>query len=62
MVKEVVDPVLDKGQPEEKLQEPYCYGEWMEWQRMKNELPWQSLYRVRDQGLYIEEVLPTEGS
>ena len=31
MVKEVVEPMLDEGQPEEKLQEPYCYGEWMEW-------------------------------
>ena len=28
MAKEVVEPMLDKGQPEEKLQEPYCYGEW----------------------------------
>ena len=26
MVKEVVEPMLDEGQPEEKLQEPYCYG------------------------------------
>jgi hypothetical protein len=31
MVKEVVEPMLDEGQPEEKHQEPYCYGEWMEW-------------------------------
>jgi hypothetical protein len=31
MVKEVVEPMLDKGQPEGKLQEPYCYGEWIEW-------------------------------
>ena len=23
---EVVEPMLDEGQPEEKLQEPYCYG------------------------------------
>ena len=26
MVKEVVEPMLDEGQLEEKLQEPYCYG------------------------------------
>jgi hypothetical protein len=26
MVKVVVEPILDEGQPEEKLQEPYCYG------------------------------------
>jgi hypothetical protein len=26
MVKEVVEPMLDKRQPGEKLQEPYCYG------------------------------------
>ena len=26
MVKEVVEPMLDEGQTEEKLQEPYCYG------------------------------------
>jgi hypothetical protein len=39
MVKEVVEPMLDEGQPEEKLQEPYCYGEWVEWSRMKNENP-----------------------
>ena len=26
-----VEPMLVEGQPEEKLQEPYCYGEWMEW-------------------------------
>jgi hypothetical protein len=25
-VKEVVEPMLDGGQPGEKLQEPYCYG------------------------------------
>jgi hypothetical protein len=25
MVKEVVEPMLNEGQPEEKLQEPYCY-------------------------------------
>jgi hypothetical protein len=31
MVKEVVEPMLDEGQPEKKHQEPYCYGEWMEW-------------------------------
>jgi hypothetical protein len=31
MVKEVVEPMLDEGQPEEKHQEPYYYGEWMEW-------------------------------
>jgi hypothetical protein len=31
MVKEVVEPMLDEGQLEEKLQEPYYYGEWMEW-------------------------------
>ena len=31
MVEEVVEPMLGEGQPEEKLQEPYCYGEWMEW-------------------------------
>jgi hypothetical protein len=30
MVKEVVEPMLDEGQPEEKLQEPYCYEELME--------------------------------
>jgi hypothetical protein len=30
MVKEVVEPMLDEGQPEEKLQEPYYYGERME--------------------------------
>ena len=24
--REVVEPMLDEGQPEEKLQEPYCYG------------------------------------
>jgi hypothetical protein len=30
MVKEVAEPMLDEGQPEEKLLEPYCYGEWME--------------------------------
>jgi hypothetical protein len=27
----VVEPMLDVVLPEEKLQEPYCYGEWMEW-------------------------------
>jgi hypothetical protein len=27
MVKEVVEPMLDEGQPEEKLQEPYYYSE-----------------------------------
>ena len=26
MVKEIVEPMLDERQPEEKLQEPYCYG------------------------------------
>ena len=26
MVKEVVGPMLDEGQPKEKLQEPYYYG------------------------------------
>jgi hypothetical protein len=26
MVKEVEEPMLDEGLPEEKLQEPYCYG------------------------------------
>jgi uncharacterized protein with PIN domain len=26
MVKEMVESMLDEGQPEEKLQEPYCYG------------------------------------
>jgi hypothetical protein len=26
MVEEVVEPILDEGQPEEKLQEPFCYG------------------------------------
>jgi len=26
MVKEVVEPMLDEAQPEENLQEPYCYG------------------------------------
>ena len=26
MVKEVVEPMLDEGQPKEKLQEPYFYG------------------------------------
>jgi hypothetical protein len=31
MMKEVVEPMLDEGQPKGKLQEPYCYGEWMEW-------------------------------
>jgi hypothetical protein len=31
MVKEVVEPTLDEGLPEEKLQEAYCFGEWMEW-------------------------------
>jgi hypothetical protein len=31
MVKEVIEPMLDEGQHKEKLQEPYCYGEWMEW-------------------------------
>jgi hypothetical protein len=31
IVKEVVKPMLNEGQSEEKLQEPYCYGEWMEW-------------------------------
>jgi hypothetical protein len=30
IVKEVVEPMLDVVLPEEKLQEPYCYGEWME--------------------------------
>jgi hypothetical protein len=30
MVKEVVEPMLDEGQPEEKLWELYCYGEWVE--------------------------------
>jgi hypothetical protein len=30
MVKEVVEPMIDEGQPEEKLQEPYYFGEWME--------------------------------
>ena len=29
MVKEVVEPMLVEGQPKEKHQEPYCYGEWM---------------------------------
>ena len=28
MVKEMVEPKLDEGQPEEKLQEPYYDGEW----------------------------------
>jgi hypothetical protein len=28
MVKEVVETMLDEGHPKEKLQEPYCYGEW----------------------------------
>ena len=28
MAKEAVKPMLDEGQPEEKLQEPYFYGEW----------------------------------
>jgi hypothetical protein len=37
MVKEVVEPMLDEGQPKEKLQEPYRYGKWMEWKRMENE-------------------------
>jgi hypothetical protein len=27
MAKEVVEPMLDEGRLEEKLQEPYCYGE-----------------------------------
>ena len=36
MMKEVVEPMLDEGQPEEKLQEPYYYGGWMGWSRMKN--------------------------
>jgi hypothetical protein len=31
MMNEVVEPMVDKGQPKEKLQEPYYYGEWMEW-------------------------------
>jgi hypothetical protein len=31
MVKAVVEPMLDEGQPEGKLQEPYYYGEWMKW-------------------------------
>jgi hypothetical protein len=31
MMKEVVESMLDEGQPEEKLQDPYCYGEWREW-------------------------------
>jgi hypothetical protein len=31
MKKEVVEPMLDERQPEKKLQEPYCYGGWMEW-------------------------------
>ena len=31
MVKEVVEPMLDEGQPEGNLQEPNYYGEWMEW-------------------------------
>jgi hypothetical protein len=26
MVKEVIEPMLNEGQPEEKLQEPFCYG------------------------------------
>jgi hypothetical protein len=26
MEKEVVEPMQDKGQLREKLQEPYCYG------------------------------------
>jgi hypothetical protein len=26
MVEEVVEPMLNEGQPKEKLQEPYCYG------------------------------------
>jgi hypothetical protein len=30
MVKEVVDPMLDEGQPKDKLQELYCYGGKME--------------------------------
>jgi hypothetical protein len=30
MVKEVVEPMIDEGQPKEKLQEPYYFGEWME--------------------------------
>jgi hypothetical protein len=31
MMKEVIEPMLDEEQPERKLQEPYCHGEWMEW-------------------------------
>ena len=31
MVRKVVEPMLDEGQPEEKLQEPYYYGGWMGW-------------------------------
>jgi hypothetical protein len=31
MMKEVVEPMLDEGQPKEKIQEPYCYGGWMKW-------------------------------
>ena len=65
MVKKVVEPMLDEGQPEQKLQEPYCYG----WNgRMKNETmsrggspgcPYVE-FGARDH--YKEEVLPTEGS
>ena len=31
MVEEMEVPMLGKGLPEEKLQEPYYDGEWIEW-------------------------------
>jgi hypothetical protein len=60
--------MLDEGQPGEKLQEPYCYGGWMEWQRMKNETvsqdgcPGCSYIEFGARARYKEEVPPTEGS
>ena len=68
MVKEVVEPMLDEGQPEEKLQEPYCYGEWMEWLRMKNQKisrdgsPSRPYIEFGARARYKEKVHPTEGS
>ena len=53
IVKEVVEPMLEEGQPKEKLQEPYCYGEWMEMiedeecEDVLRWVPWLPLYRVR---------------
>ena len=47
MVKEMVEPKLDEGQPEEKLQEPYCYGWMVEDEKCESPprwVPWLPLY------------------